>query len=169
MKSSCSESSITTIIASVPDLLKTQGEQKPNSKAILSPGRTPLTYRRLWEQIRQIVTFLNSMGVGRNDRVAILLPNGPEMAVAFLGVASCATAAPLNPAYSAEELDFYLSDLKAKALMVKIGTDSPARTVAQTLGIAIIELSPSLDAESGTFMLAGRRNQSPVQRWICTA
>jgi acyl-CoA synthetase (AMP-forming)/AMP-acid ligase II/acyl carrier protein len=103
------------------------------------------------------------VGVGRNDRVAILLPNGPEMAVAILGVASCATAAPLNPAYLAEELDFYLSNLKAKALMVKIGTNSPARTVAQTLGIPIIELSPTLDAESGSFMLACRRNQSPFK------
>ena len=163
MKPSCSKSSIKTIINSIPDLLNTQGEQKPNSEAILSPGRTPLTYRRLWEQIKQIVAILNYMGVGRNDRVAILLPNGPEMAVAFLGVASCATAAPLNPAYSAEELDFYLSDLKAKALMVKIGMDSPARTVAQARGIPIIELSPSLDSESGAFMLAGGRDQNPFE------
>ena len=49
------------------------------------------------------VADLNLMGVGRGDRVAIVLPNGPEMAAAFLGVASGAVAAPLNPAYEGHE------------------------------------------------------------------
>ena len=40
---------------------------------------------------------LNARGVGRGDRVAIVLPNGPEMATAFLAVAATATTAPLNP------------------------------------------------------------------------
>ena len=42
---------------------------------------------------------LNAIGIGRGDRVAIVLPNGPEMATAFLAVACGATTAPLNPAY----------------------------------------------------------------------
>ena len=48
------------------------------------------------------------------------------MAVAFLGVGAAATCAPLNPAYRAEEFDFYLSDLKAKAMILPQGLDSPA-------------------------------------------
>ena len=34
-----------------------------------------------------MVKFLNVRGINRSDRIAIVLPNGPEMAVAFLGVA----------------------------------------------------------------------------------
>jgi acyl-coenzyme A synthetase/AMP-(fatty) acid ligase len=60
----------------------------------------------------------NAQGVGRNDRVAIVLDNGPEMAVAFLCIAAGATAAPLNPAYRADEFEFYLSDLNARLLIV---------------------------------------------------
>ena len=39
------------------------------------------------------------MGIGRHDRVAVVLPNGPELAVAILAVAASAACAPMNPAY----------------------------------------------------------------------
>ncbi len=46
---------------------------------------------------------LSRLGIRRNGRVAIVLPNGPGMAVTFLAVSSMATSAPLNPAYSFDE------------------------------------------------------------------
>jgi acyl-CoA synthetase (AMP-forming)/AMP-acid ligase II len=79
------------------------------------------------------------VGIGRNDRVAIVLANGPEMATCFMnawpmsGVASF--IAPLNPAYRADEFEFYLSDLNAKALIVEHDSSSPAIEVAQKLGV----------------------------------
>ena len=103
------------------------------------------------------VQTLHTMGFGRNDRVALVLPNGPEMAVAFLAVAAGATCAPLNPAYSINEFDFYLADLHPKALIVQAGMDSPARAVAQAQGLLIIELSPTIEAEAGLFTLTGRQ------------
>jgi acyl-CoA synthetase (AMP-forming)/AMP-acid ligase II len=78
-------------------LLAAQVNQNPEAIAITAPGRTSLTYRQLTHHINHVVATLNSIGIGRNDRVAIVLPNGPEMAVAFLAVAAGATAAPLNP------------------------------------------------------------------------
>jgi acyl-CoA synthetase (AMP-forming)/AMP-acid ligase II len=86
-------------------------------------------------------TVLNAIGIGRNDRVAIVLPNGPDMAAAFLAIGCAATTAPLNPAYKAEEFDFYLGDLGAKALVVQAGLDTPARAAAASRGIAVIELA----------------------------
>jgi amino acid adenylation domain-containing protein/non-ribosomal peptide synthase protein (TIGR01720 family) len=95
------------------------------------------------------------MGLGCHDRVALVLPNGPEMAVACLAVAAGAACAPLNPAYSADEFDFYLTDLQAQALIVQVEMDSPARAVAQARGLPIIELSPMFEAEAGLFTLQG--------------
>jgi acyl-CoA synthetase (AMP-forming)/AMP-acid ligase II/acyl carrier protein len=141
-------------------LLEMQAERKPDAIAITAPGRASLTYRGLGIQIEYTVKTLNALGIGRNDRVAIVLPNGPEMAVAFLAVASGATSAPLNPGYSANEYDFYLSDLKAKSLMIQSGMDSPARAVAQAHGIPIIELSPVLESEAGIFTLTGDKQDS---------
>ena len=84
------------------------------------------TYRGLRALVDGAVVSLNRLGVGRGDRVAIVLPNGPEMATAFLSVAAAAASAPLNPAYRQDEFEFYLSDLKAKALIVEAGSASPA-------------------------------------------
>jgi acyl-CoA synthetase (AMP-forming)/AMP-acid ligase II/acyl carrier protein len=140
-------------------LLQAQAGRAPESVAILAPGRAPLTYGRLRRQVRDVVSYLNGLGIGRNDRVAIVLPNGPEMAVAFLSVASGATSAPLNPAYRASEFDFYLSDLHAKALVVLAGMDSPAIQVARNRGIAVIDLMPLKDGPAGLFDLSGTRQR----------
>lgn len=136
-------------------LIATQAQQNPDAIALFAPGRAPLTYSRLLSQVDNVVQTLNAIGLGRNDRIAIVLPNGPEMAVTFLAVAAGATNAPLNPAYRATEYDFYLSDLHAKALIVQSGSDSPARAVARAHGVPLIELSPALEAEAGIFTLTG--------------
>ena len=136
-------------------LLKASAEQRPNAVAFAAPGCPPLTYHRLIDQLEYTIASLRSIGITRNDRVAIVLPNGPEMAAAFLAVACCATAAPLNPAYRASEFDFYLSDLKAKAVLVHRDIDSPVKEVARRLSLPIIELSPAQQKGAGTFTLGG--------------
>ena len=64
------------------------------------------------------------MGIGRNDRIVVMLPNGPEMAVAILAAAASAVCAPMNPAYQAEELDRYFVDLRPRALITQAGVNS---------------------------------------------
>ena len=87
--------------------------------AITGTGRQPLTYADLQRQIKKTISQLNQLGVGRNDTVAIVLPNGPEMAAAFVAIASGATTAPLKPAYPEDEFDFYLSELENRLLVVE--------------------------------------------------
>jgi oxalate---CoA ligase len=82
-----------------------------------------------------------------------VLPNGPDMASAFVCVAAGATAAPLNPAYRAEEFEFYLTDLNAKALIVASGDDTAARGVASKLNIPIVELHTDASGPAGSFTL----------------
>ena len=121
--------------------------------AITAPSAPGLTYDALRSQIAETVTALNRVGIGRNDRVAIVLPNGPEMAAAFLAVASAAASAPLNPGYRTEEFEFYLSDLGAKALIVDQGSTSPAIDVARKLGVAVFTLRPLPEKGAGRFAL----------------
>jgi acyl-CoA synthetase (AMP-forming)/AMP-acid ligase II/acetyltransferase-like isoleucine patch superfamily enzyme/acyl carrier protein len=106
----------------------------------------------LLHQVEQTAVALSGLGLKRNDRVAVVLPNGPEMAVAFLGVTCGLTCAPLNPAYKEEEFDFYLSDLNARALIVAADMPSPVRTAARKREIPIIELVPDA-AKAGIFTL----------------
>jgi acyl-CoA synthetase (AMP-forming)/AMP-acid ligase II len=104
--------------------------------------------------VDRTISELNTFGVGGNDRVALVLPNGPEMAVAFLACTAAAAAAPLNPAYRDHEFEFYLSDLRAKALIVEGGSESPALAVARKLGIRVLELQPKTEPGAGAFELA---------------
>ena len=139
----------------VPGLVASRAEIEPGSVAIDAPQRTPLTYLGLKHQIESTVKTLNACGVGREDRVAIVLPNGPELAVAFVSVAAGSTCAPLNPSYRRAEFEFYLSDLNAKALLVLKASDSPAIAVAKDRGIAILELEPQQAEPAGVFSIRG--------------
>ncbi|MBZ5510161.1 MAG: AMP-binding protein [Acidobacteriia bacterium] len=136
-------------------LLTGRARTAPGLCAIAAPGRPPLTYSCLLRQVERTVEALRALGLNRNDRVALVLPNGPEMAVAFLAVAAGATCAPLNPGYRESEFDFYLSDLNARALIIGSNQDSPARNVARARGIPIIELTPDVAAPAGVFALTG--------------
>ena len=148
---------------SVHDLLEIQGNRRADAIAIGGLGNPPLSFRRLLLQVEQTAKTLNALGVGRNDRVAMVTPNGPEMASAFFSVSSAATFAPLNPACRTNEFDFYLTDLGAKALIVQSSADSPAIAVAQKLSIAIIELSPVAEAAAGIFSLRTEKRPSVSQ------
>ena len=124
-----------------------------DATALHAPGGAPLSYRALRAQVERTIAALNALGIGRGDRVAIVLPNGPDMAAAFVGIAAGCASCPLNPAYRADEFEFYLSDLKAKALVVERGSASPALDVARKAGVRLIELVPGTEG-SGSFTLS---------------
>src|SRR5262249_46743168 len=116
--------------SSLPELLAYQAKCIPDAQAILAPRRLPLTYGHLYQHIVQVGRTLRAIGIGRRDRVAVVLPNGPEMAVAILAVAASAPCAPINPAYGTEDLDRYFADLRPRALIAEAGVDSAARRLA---------------------------------------
>src|SRR4051794_33984386 len=135
------------------DQLQAWSQNAPDSFAIRAPGKRALSYRDLWTQVEEAARTLRGGGIRRSDRVAIVLPNGPEMATCFLAAGACCTCAPLNPAYSESEFDFYLSDLSAQALIVSADATSAAIPVARRRGILVIELSPCASGAAGRFQL----------------
>ena len=124
--------------------------------ALRAPGRAPLSHGALRILVAETIRSLNAAGAGRNDRVAIVLGNGPEMAACFLACAAGTTSAPLNPAYRAEEFEFYLTDLNARLLIVERGSASPAVAVADKLGVRIVDLVVDDGAPAGSFRLEPR-------------
>ena len=95
-----------------------------NATALLMPDATTLTYAQMREEVFRLSDQLRLLGIGAPDRVGIILPNGPHMAITFLAVAITACAAPLNPKYRAAEIEFYLDDLNASALITEPGDNS---------------------------------------------
>jgi amino acid adenylation domain-containing protein len=135
------------------DLIRARAGSNPAASCIDAPNRSPLQYSELVEHVDRIVDELANRGIGRNDRVAIVMPNGPEMATAFLAVSAAAVSAPLNPAYRESEFEFYLSDLRAKALLIPEDFESPARSAATKLGATIIEVRFDADSPAGVFRI----------------
>jgi len=124
--------------------------------ALRAPGRAPLTHGGVRALAGETLASLNAAGAGRNDRVAIVLDNGPEMAACFIACAAGTASAPLNPAYRAEEFEFYLADLNAKLLIVERTSHSPAIAVAEKLGVRIVDLVVPAGAPAGAFRLEPR-------------
>jgi acyl-CoA synthetase (AMP-forming)/AMP-acid ligase II len=145
------------------DLLFNQGQ--PNeSIAIEDILGQKITYGHLREQISSTVGSLNSMGFKRNDRIAIALPNGPEMLVVSICLASGFTLCPLNPNHREGELGRDLDIPGIKALLAEHGSGTPVRKVAQEQGIEVLEISPK-EGTAGLFQLINcdaRGGQDPA-------
>ncbi|MFO0809791.1 MAG: non-ribosomal peptide synthetase [Gemmataceae bacterium] len=142
-------------ILSSAGILGDWAERQPNALALLAPDRVPLTYRQIWNQVEQLARRLNTLGLGRGDRIAVILPDSSEAIVTLLGVSACATAAPLNPAYQVNEFVKYLSELQPRALIIAAGQDTVAREVAVRQGISVLELNAHPDNPAGTCTLEG--------------
>ena len=136
----------------------------PESPALLGIGTQPLSYAGLYRQIEETVQNLNALGIGRRDRVALALPNGPDSAACCLSVASGATAIPLNPASTASEFSSYFSDLRPEAIVVDVKSNSPAADVADSLGIRVLRMISDSRQPAGTFQLEGSSNGRTPQR-----
>lgn len=120
--------------------------------AIGAPGREWMSYGALRALSAAVEADLRAMGIAATDRVAIVLPNGPEMATAFVTIAQAAVTAPLNPAYRQEEYEFYLEDLKARAIVVADGYDGPALAAAEKFGLRVLRLKGG-EGPAGAFTL----------------
>jgi acyl-CoA synthetase (AMP-forming)/AMP-acid ligase II len=138
----------------MPDTLKALVADHPaDAPALGAPGRDWLNYGGLRDLAGTVAGSLHAAGIGRGDRVAIVLPNGPEMASAFFTVGQSAVTAPLNPAYKEDEFAFYLEDLGAKAIVLDASDDGPAHKAAQSLGLTILRVTVAEGAPAGAFTL----------------
>lgn len=126
-------------------LAKILPESSSLEPAIILPGEKPLIieHGRLQQHIGAFQAKLAALGIGSKARVGICLPNSLEFVVTFFAVTwQQGIAAPLNPAYKEEEIDFYLRDLESVAVIVPEGAyqqDSAAVRSAKKIKAAIAE------------------------------
>ena len=123
--------------------------------AIVTPDGSVLTHAELRAEVDRLVGQLRSLGLGTSDRIAIVMANGPEMALAFLAAACTGCAAPLNPKYRTEELRFYLEDLGTKALITRPDeSGDAARTAAGEAHAGVLTVTLTGQAADGPGGLA---------------
>src|SRR5438445_13279367 len=91
---------------------------KGQSAIILPEDGTEIGYGSLSDQVDRLAARLRQSGLDPGRAVAIALPNGIEHLVAFLAATRARlVAAPMNPAYKADEFQFFLEDSEARIVI----------------------------------------------------
>ncbi len=109
------------------ELLSTGDPVSP--AVIVAEDGGAITHAQLTERVELLAGRLATAGVRRGDRVALVLPNGPEFVQFFLAITLLgAAAAPLNQAYTHGEFVFYLTDIAPR--LVLIPASRPAAIVS---------------------------------------
>ena len=90
-----------------------------------------MSYRELDQLSEALGAWLQSLGLGRGARVALMMPNVPQYLVAMAAVlrAGCVVV-NVNPLYTARELEHQLKDSGAEAIVV---LENFAATLAEAL------------------------------------
>jgi acyl-CoA synthetase (AMP-forming)/AMP-acid ligase II len=125
--------------ATLYEIVRRWAEETPEAIALIAAGREAITYRQLLGHIDATVSSLRAMGLGRNARIATVLPNNIDAAVLLLGISCAAVAVPVNPALRETELEFLLPDVDVAALLVQSAGALPAALVARRHGVPVIE------------------------------
>jgi len=106
-----------TEIPTLGAVLEETARRLKNKDALLFDGRT-ISYRELDEQAGRVANAFAGLGIGKGDRVAIMLPNIPEFVYTFYGLQKLgAVAVPFNTLYKGREITHILNDSGAKAIV----------------------------------------------------
>jgi long-chain acyl-CoA synthetase len=139
-----------TTSAPVPEMLDASAAAFAD-RAALVHGDERLTYAELREQVDRLAGALAARGLTEGAPVALILPNVPAFAVAFLAILRAgAVVVPLNPHFKEAELEFHFRECGVKAVITDAEGEPGCRSVAERLEDAP-ELIVDLDSlESGT-------------------
>jgi acyl-CoA synthetase (AMP-forming)/AMP-acid ligase II len=129
--------------------------------ALAEPGGPSLTYAALRASVDAVARGLRARGIARGATVALAMPNGLGVVVAFLGIARAGcVAAPLNPAYTQDEFTFYLEDIGPSLVLVPPGGAPLARGAAEALRIPVGDVTV---AAGGAVSVADHLSNDPLE------
>ncbi|TVQ38095.1 MAG: acyl-CoA synthetase [Spirochaetaceae bacterium] len=98
-------------------MLEEMARKQKKRQALLFDNRE-VSYRELDENANKIANGLQSLGITRGDRVAMMLPNIPDFVYSFFGIQKLgAVAVPFNTMYKGREIIHILNDCEAKAII----------------------------------------------------
>jgi acyl-CoA synthetase (AMP-forming)/AMP-acid ligase II len=153
----------------IPDMdvtsyvLEHAAERGERPALIEGPTGRELSYTDLEKAVRSLAAGLSARGFEKGDVLAVYMPNVPEYAVAFHGVASaggmCTT---VNPLYTAKELAYQLEDSGARILLTIPSFLEAAREAAATAHVDEVVVLGEADGATSFSDLLGDADQAPT-------
>ncbi len=143
------------------DYLSEQALKQPQASVIISPLCEDLTYDRLYLHVQTTAAILQSQGIHRQSRIAVIFPSGPELATAIVTILTCAVCVPINPDYSAEEIKASITLLKVDAVILPEG--SVHFDVCFKLGLTIFVVYRNPAEPAGLFQLGDLKSEGCIE------
>ncbi|MEP6657398.1 MAG: non-ribosomal peptide synthetase [Betaproteobacteria bacterium] len=134
-------------------MLRLHARRTPTAAALVAPGRRVTSYAELEAQREAVARALGSADVRWGDRVAVALPQGPEMAAALLTFGAHASVVPCDASRGALHVRAVLQRSAARALVIPAG-DAGMCAVAEALGVRVLEASWDAATPAGLFDVA---------------
>jgi acyl-CoA synthetase (AMP-forming)/AMP-acid ligase II len=121
----------------LPEML---GRPDAGSDAVVDVDGRILQYEDLTGAVDRLAGQLAGVGVKRTTPIALLVPNGPPAAVAFLAATQAGIAAPINPALLPAEVDRLLTSLGTRLV---ITTTEPPKGLNGLADLRVLTLDPT--------------------------
>ncbi|WP_459457646.1 long-chain-fatty-acid--CoA ligase [Rhizobium sp. No.120] len=154
--------------ASLAELLEESCARYADRPAFTSMGKS-IIYRDLDLQTRKIAAWLQSLGLQKGDRVAVMMPNVLQNPIAVYGILRAGlVVVNVNPLYTPRELEHQLRDCGAKAIFV---LENFAHTVEQVLAhtdvrhVVVTALGDMLGVKGHIVNLIVRKVKKLVPAW----
>jgi acyl-CoA synthetase (AMP-forming)/AMP-acid ligase II len=132
-------------VDTVLELLSLHARTRGSAPAIVDPDRGSFSYAALWHEVGRMGAMLAELGLGRGNRIAVALPNGPDTAVVMLATMSWAACAPFDPSLESAACRALLESMRVDALLATRGVDVPAVIAARALGLQVVRLLSSTE------------------------
>jgi long-chain acyl-CoA synthetase len=99
-------------------------------------------YGVLADAAARVAGWLGALGVRPGDRVAVSLPNIPQMPIIYYGILwAGGVVVPMNPLYKGREFAYVLQDADAKAFFAWDGVGEEASKGAADAGVEYVSVS----------------------------
>ncbi|WP_416063800.1 long-chain-fatty-acid--CoA ligase [Rhodococcus indonesiensis] len=120
--------------ANLSENLVSAGHTRADTVALRCDDHT-LTFAEFDAAAARVATLLEREGIEPGDRVGMMLPNTPAFAITFYGILRAgAVAVPINPLLKAREIEFYLTNTGAAALIATPAFADEATAAADAAG-----------------------------------
>jgi len=158
------------------DVIAESASQRPDHPALLFQGN-PISYRELEALSTAFAAALLGLGVRPGDRIALLLPNSPQMLVSLFGAWKAGgIVVPLNPLYTERELEHALCESGAETVVVltpfysKVKAIQPRTPVRNVIATNIKEFLPWVKRILFTLLKENKEGHrielQPADRWL---
>lgn len=119
---------------SVFGMLEASARAHPDAPALAWFGRK-ISYRELLAEVERCSAALAGLGIGKGDRVGLVMPNCPQYVIAFYATSRLgAIVVGNNPLYTKQEMEHQLRDSEPKVVVVLDLLHSDFATVFETVG-----------------------------------